>query len=147
MGTPFTNIYDLAMVTIRDYRLDNLAKTDINAFYLVLNGYLVNAIADSSDCLVDLSYDLETASFNIDVPFRVQTILANFLIYRWFTSLVNDITQVNLKLQGRDKKTFAESQNLKEKAVYVNDLYKKTNQMCVDYQKTNLISIFEKVNE
>ncbi len=147
MGTPFTNIYDLAMVTIRDYRLDNLAKTDIKAFYLVLNGYLVNAIADSSDCLVDLSYDLETASLNIDVPFRVQTILANFLIYRWFTSLVNDITQVNLKLQGRDKKTFAESQNLKEKAVYVNDLYKKTNQMCVDYQKTNLISIFEKVNE
>lgn len=146
MGTPFTDIFDLAMITINDYRLNNLAQSDPASFYTVLQGFMVRACADAQGTLVDLSYDTVSKTFNNDIPFYVQNIIANFLVYYWFNSLVNDITQVNLHLQGRDKKTFSSAQNLKEKAVYVSNLYQRSHQMITDYQNQNLTNIFTGLN-
>ena len=42
--TPFTDIYDLAVMDIKDYKLDKLAESDFNSFLLYLEGILVRAI-------------------------------------------------------------------------------------------------------
>ena len=38
MGTNVEQVYDIALITIRDYHLDNLAKADYSAFLKYLQG-------------------------------------------------------------------------------------------------------------
>ena len=42
--TPFSNIYDRALVLIQDYKLDSLANKDYASFLLFMKGLLENSI-------------------------------------------------------------------------------------------------------
>ena len=56
MGTNVEKVYDIALITIRDYRLDNLAKADYNAFLKYLQGLLVKGIPEfTGNILGDLT--------------------------------------------------------------------------------------------
>ena len=136
MGTPFENIYGQALIVIRDYRLDKLAQTDYASFLLHLQGILINAIPRFSGCLQSLDYDLNAVppAFINDLSLSEQAILADFMVLVWFMNDTNDITQINLHLQGRDKKTHSESANLKEKTKYLIDLRERVIQRISDYQ-------------
>lgn len=135
MATPFTEIYDLSMIIINDYRLNHLYKTDQESFYKYMEGLLIKSIPKFvSDCQTDLGYDIETSSFNNDLSLIEKDILANFVAITWFESVIQDITQVNLHLQGKDKKNYSEAQNLKEKSEYFDRLREKVRQQICDYQ-------------
>jgi hypothetical protein len=44
MATSFDSVIDMALVIIRDYKLDALYKSDENNFKLVLQGYMLKGL-------------------------------------------------------------------------------------------------------
>lgn len=141
--TTFDEIINRSMIVIRDYRLDSLAQTNINAFKEYMSGFVIKAIPSFDGCLTDLSYNETTASFDNTLSYKEQDILADLVVLTWFEALTNDITQVNLHLQSRDKKTHSENSNLKEKGVYLDKLREKVRQSITDYQNNNFDAIYK----
>lgn len=134
MGTPFSTIYDLALVVIRDYRLNHLYENDQDTFNLFMQGLTVKSIPKFTNCLQSLDYTLDDEpSFVATLTNKEIDIVADLVAITWFETNINDATQVNLHLQGRDKKTNAESSNLKEKSEYFDRLREKVKQDMNDY--------------
>lgn len=146
MGTPFTDVYDMAMIVINDYKINNIAQSDLPSYFQYMQGLLVKSVPKFKGCLQSLTYDLASKSFNNTLTSDEVCILADYVALTWFESIINDITQVNLKLQGRDKKTHAEGQNLKEKSEYFDRLREKVRQDIADYQLSNFDKVFTGLN-
>lgn len=139
MATSFEEIYDLALVMINDYRLNNLYKVDADAFLTHMQGLLINAIPMAEEgCEKALDYNLSSGTFTNNLSNKVKKILADALVIVWFERITNDVTQVNALLQGRDKKTHSVAQNLKEKSEYLDRMREKLRQDITDYQISNL---------
>lgn len=134
MGTPFSNIYDLCLVDIRDYRLDYLYDNNQQALYSYLEGLLIKSIPKFVGCLESLEYNVSTSTFNNVLSLKAQDILADYMVITWMEQNTNDATQINLKLQGRDKKSHQSSTNLKEKSERLDRMREKVRQDECDYQ-------------
>lgn len=145
MGTDFEEIYNLALITIRDYKIDKWAVKDYNIFLNYMQGILIRSIPKFTGCLKSLKYRLNISVVIEGVPTiksffeekltnLEQSILADSMVNTWFFSGINDVTEVNLSLQGRDKKTHSASQNLKEKSEYYDRLNERLSQSINDYQ-------------
>lgn len=137
MGTTFETIYNLSLVTIRDYKIDKWAKQDYNTFLQYMKGILIRAIPKFTNCLQSLEYtDVATNEpyFINDLTYMEQSILADLMVETWFFSNINDATQINMQLQGRDKKIQSADANLKQKSEYYDRLKEKLSQSMSDYQ-------------
>lgn len=132
--TQFSDIYDLALVSIDDYRLEYLAESDEEAFYTYLEGLLVASIPKFVCCRQPLTFDLTTSSFNSDLTLMEKSILADLMVIRWLEKITNDIKSVNLKLQGRNQKINSEATNLKEKSERLDRMREQVRQSMNDYQ-------------
>lgn len=139
MATPFSDITDLALVVINDYKLVHLAQTDEEAFKTYLEGFLITAIPDFDGCKTDLSYDLENSTFVNTLTMKEQSILSKFMVIKWFERELNDVKQINLALQGRDFKRNSEASNLKEKSEYIDRLREKVEQDITNYQLSHIM--------
>ena len=60
--------------------------------------------------------------------------MADLMVEIWFFSDINDIVQINVQLQGRDKKTNSIDANLKQKSEYYDRIKEKISQSMSDYQ-------------
>ncbi len=145
MGTLFEKVYDRALVIIGDYKLDNLARSDYEAFLLYLQGILERSIPDFTSCNTDLSYEeIEDESgekvmaFVQDLSNKEINILSSIMVYNWFTKQVNDVTQFQGHLSNKEFKSHSEAQNLKEKSEYLDRLREKYSQDIVDYEIESL---------
>lgn len=138
MATPFDTIADMALIVIQDYRLNHLYEIDEDAFRMQMAGMIVKSVPKFVSCNNSLSYKIETQSFESDLTYKEIDILADLVVITWFESVVNDITQVNLHLQGRDAKHNAESSNLKEKSERLDRLREKVRQDMCDYEISNM---------
>lgn len=145
MGTDFEEIYNLALITIRDYKIDKWAITDYNIFLNHMQGILIRSIPRFTGCLKSLNYKLDVvvviegiptikSFFDNELTNLEKSILADSMVNTWFFADINDITEINLSLQGRDKKTHSESSNLKEKSEYYDRLNERLSQSINDYQ-------------
>lgn len=115
--TLFDDIYDLALVSFKDWRLDKLYALDLASFNLTMQGFLLKAIPKFTDANVNLyDYDLTLKQFNETLDLDTQVILSNFLVLEWFESQINDARTVNLLLNSTDFKTNSEANNMKEKS-------------------------------
>ena len=64
MATSFDSVIDMALVIIRDYKLDALYDTDTESFNLILQGYMLKALPKFEVSSVkSLAYDLENRTF------------------------------------------------------------------------------------
>lgn len=136
MATLFTEIYDLALVEIRDYQLDQLYATSVPNFNSFMAGFLYRAIPKFDYCKKDLT-DRDTTQFNPTLDDKEKDILATLLAISWFSSKVQDVTQFQLHLNDTEFKHYAESQNLKEKSVHLDKLREKVKQDMTDYGLIN----------
>ncbi|MGL5767088.1 MAG: hypothetical protein ACRCX8_15745 [Sarcina sp.] len=141
MGTPFQQIEDLAMVSITDYKLDNLYRVDQEAFWTYLDGFLVTVIPQFIPCFTSLDYDLTNRTFNETLDLSEISILSNYLVLAWMKKEINDVTQMNLHFQGKDFKTHSEAQNLKSKIELSVVSDERVNQEIMNYQLKNLTKI------
>ena len=133
MATSLSEVYDLFMQLVTDYRLLELFNTSEEDFETYLQAWLNFAIFDFNICNQSLSYDENTKTFDVSLTMENKLILANLMMKYWMTKNVNDITQMNLHVLDRDFKTFSEAQNLKEKVAQLNTVKETCSQMLIDY--------------
>lgn len=137
--TSFDEIYDLALVSFRDYKLDKLYDICEDNFKNVMQGYLFKAIPKFTDCKKNLEdFDLVTKVFNFTLTLTEKVILSDFLVIEWMTSKILDITQMQLHLNSTDYKIYSEERNLKGKTDVQNILIERVNQSVTNYGIKNI---------
>ena len=137
-STSFDEIYDLALISFRDYRLDQLYDLSEADFKNLLQGYLIKAIPKFTNCQVDLE-DIDTTSkmFNNTLTLTEQVILSDYMVIEWMTSQILDITQMELHLNNTDYKHYSEQQNLKGKLDVQNILIERNDRQTTSYGLKN----------
>lgn len=137
--TSFDEIYDLALVSFRDYKLNKLYNISETDFKNVLQGYLFKAIPKFTNCKKDLEdFNLTTKVFNFDLTLAEKVILSDFMVIEWMTSKILDINQMQLHLNDIDYKTYSEERNLKGKIEAQNILIERVNQDSTKYGIKNI---------
>lgn len=139
--TKFERIYDMALVTIQDYKLNSLAVQDYDAFLEFLQSILESTIPEFYGVLGSIEYDSEKAEFLSELSIQEISILSKGMVINWFARETQNVTQFNLHLNNREFKHYAESQNLKEKSEYIDRLREKYNQEITNYQLMNINKI------
>lgn len=141
MTTSFSEIYDLSMVTIRDYKIDQLYNPDdLTNYENFMQGFLKKAIPKFTNCAKSLETiaDFTTNQFTQTLTLTEQVIISNLLIIEWMNSKILDVNQLQLHLNDADFKHYAESQNLKAKIDAREILRETISQDMVDYGIKNI---------
>lgn len=134
MATSFEEIYDLALITIQDYKLDYAYQNHQDIFYKRLKGLLIRSIPKFTGCLTSLEYDATSDSFIEELSSKEKNILADLTTITWWDGVINDIRQVNLHISKNEFKVSTEASNLKEKSERVDRLREKVRQDITEYQ-------------
>ena len=135
MPTPFDSVEDLALIAIRDYKIDKLYNHSVEQFQQYLDGFLLTAIPNFRNCRQSLDYDIEQRQFNADLSSMEQSILADLWVIEWFNKETNDATQIQNKLQVASAFTsHSASQSLKEKSTYLDKLREGVDLKITQYQ-------------
>jgi hypothetical protein len=133
MGTSLSEVYDVFMMTITDYRLIELFNTSVPDFENYLQAWLDFAIVDFKVCDQDLDYDDATNEFSGNLSRDNKVVLSTLMMKYWLQKAVNDITQMNLHITDRDFKVASEAQNLREKVNHLNIVKEQCSQLLQDY--------------
>lgn len=138
-NTTFDEIYDLALISFKDYKLDALYNTSPTDFTNILKGYLYKAIPKFTNCKHDLEdFNSTTKTFNSILTLTEQVILSDYLVIEWMTPQILDITQMELHLNDTDFKIFSEERNLKGKIEAQNILIGRINAQMTSYGIKNI---------
>lgn len=139
MGTYFSEVYDIFMMTVTDYRLIDLFNSSQEDFENYLQAWLrFSVIEFSSICDQSLLFDIPTVQFNETLSDENIVVLSKLMMKNWLQKVVNDITQMNLHITDRDFKMASEAQNLREKASYYNIIKEECSQLLQDYSYRKL---------
>ena len=112
MTTSFTEVYDIFMGMQDDYRLINLFQSSPENFTTYLTGWMIPAVKDFLQvCDQDLSYNLVTKRFNQTLTIENIVVLAQIIKKYWLNRTIDDITQMNAKIQDKDFTFYSEAQN------------------------------------
>jgi hypothetical protein len=133
MGTSLSEVYDVFMMTITDYRLTDLFNSSQPDFENYLQAWLKFAISDFTVCDQSLTFDNITNEFLVDLTDENKIMLSKLMTRYWLQKSVNDVTQFNLHVTDRDFKVASESQNLREKVAYLNVVKEDCSQKLQDY--------------
>lgn len=133
MTTPLSDVYDLFMQIVTDYRLIDLYSSSEEDFEVYLQAWLNFAINDFYSCDQDLTYDESTNCFDESLSSQNKVVLAHLMAKWWLQKVVSDVTQMNLHITDRDFKMASEAQNLREKASYLNSMKETCSQLLNDY--------------
>lgn len=115
MATSYDDIIDLALVSIRDYKLDKLYKIDEEAFRTVMIGFLTRAIPNFDNCKNDLSLRNDSG-FESDLNLYEIDILADWTVIKWLDKEINDVRQITGMMQNKNEAhRYSEANLLKEK--------------------------------
>ncbi len=139
--TPFSDIYDLFLVMVTDYKLDRLYDQSQDDFLTYLKGFLIPAITKFTNCKQKLSYGTDIDgidNFDNNLTDSEKNIIAELMSIQWLNKEINNVTQYNLHLNDTDFKHYAEANNLKEKVAHRDGLREIYNQDMVDYGMNNI---------
>lgn len=133
-NTTLSEIYDIFMVAISDYRLIDLFNSSQEDFENYLQPWLESAITDFENiCDQNLNFDNGTKEFPVILTRVNKILLSKLMVKYWLQKEVNDVTQFNLHVTDRDFKVASEAQNLREKASYLNIVKEDCSQLLQDY--------------
>jgi len=131
MATSFNEIYDQFSMFVKDYNLIALYNASVSDYEIYLSGWLIPAISDFKNCNQSLAYTSST--FTETLSTENIKILALLMKKYWLKKEINDITQMNLHVQDRDFKTFAEANNMLEKRKTYQGELEELSQQLVEY--------------
>lgn len=136
MATSFTDIYDIFLVQVVDYKIDILADAGASNLNNYLIGFLRFAIDRFSRyCDQDIATTANylTQQFSITLDLKNQIMLAKTMKIFWIEREVQDVLQFKLLLTDADFKRHAESANLKEKRILQDKIMEQISQDEFDY--------------
>jgi len=142
MTTPSSDIIDLFMTRIEDYRLDSIFVTSGSlAFVTYIEPWLMDATNEFDIADQDLTYITSGSSaegyFLSDLSMKNKIMISKLMVKYWLSRLVQNILQMNNSVQDRDYKTFSAAQNLKAKQDYLNSLKEELSQDLMNYAYRN----------
>ena len=136
--TAFSTIEDLALVTIQDYKLDSLYKSNPTDWETFIAGFVVRASLLFDNSRVDLSYDLDTLSFNADLGNSEVLVLVYLFIQMWIERVQQKLSDLVPTMTPSDAKRTGISTVMKERQEMLNQIREKTSQLMVDYGKQSV---------
>lgn len=139
MGTALSDVADLFMTKVSDYRLDTIFSTSGSQG---LNNYvepwLLSAILEFDICTPPLVYVPTSGSiegeFGDDLTLENKMILAELMVKFWLQKSIQDILQMNNNISDHDFKMFSQAQNLQSKKDYFNMVRESCSQMLINYE-------------
>ena len=135
MATSFDSVIDMALIIIRDYKLDALYQEDAGSFNLVLQGYMLKGLPKFEvSCVDSLAYNLETRTFERELSDVEIDIISEWTVIMWYTDQINDVLEFKEPLSDVDFKRLATGQNLKPRQAYLQELRRKAKQDATNYQ-------------
>jgi hypothetical protein len=148
MGTSTSEVTDMFLTRINDYRLTTIYQTSGSG---TLNQYLEPFLIDSnimfSDfCDQDLTYTICSGSvegyYTETLTTEHISILSQIMVKFWLAKTISDILQMQNHVTDRDFKTFSSSQNLKSKQDYYVVKLEEIDQLLTNYslKKNNWVN-------
>ena len=142
MATSLDSVIDMALVIIRDYKLDSLYQENENAFKTVLEGYMLKGLPKFEvSCMKSISYNTNTKSFDEDLTSIEIDIISDWTVIMWYTDQINDVLEFKEPLRDVDFNRLATGQNLKPRQAYLEELRRKAKQDATNYQFQYLDSL------
>lgn len=133
--TSFDAIEDLALVVIDDYKLGKLYNQSVTEFQTYLDGFLVSAVPNFTQCKQPLTYDLTNREFASTLTQMEISILADFWVLAWWEREKNNAAELQNRLQtSQSFRGHSEAESLKEKRKNVESLRERVAQKCTDYE-------------
>ena len=138
MATPYSEVFDLFLASIQDYRINRLYEQSVEEMENYLIPFLIKAITNFKKCKTDLEdRDDENRIFNQTLSTDEKVILSNLMMVEWLTKEVNDILQMRLYLQDTDFKTYSQANNLREKRELLTTMKEMVDKQIVQYSYNN----------
>jgi len=138
MATPYSEVFDLFLTSIQDYRINRLYEKSVEDMENYLMSFLIKAIANFRKCKTDLEDRDDTNKvFNQTLSTDEKVILSNLMIVEWLTKEVNDILSLRNFLQDTDFKTYSQANNLKEKRELLTTMKEMVDKQIVQYSYNN----------
>lgn len=138
MATPYSEVFDLFLASIQDYRINRLYEKSVEDMENYLMPFLIKAITNFRKCKTDLEDRDDTNKvFNQTLSTDEKVILSNLMMVEWLTKEVNDILQMRLYLQDTDFKTYSQANNLKEKRELLTTMKEMVDKQIVQYSYNN----------
>lgn len=138
MSTPYSDVFNLFLTSIQDYRINKLYSQSVEQMENYLIPFLIKAITNFRKCKTDLEDRDDTNKiFNQTLSTDEKVILSNLMIVEWLTKEVNDILGMKLFLQDTDFKTYSQSQNLKEKRELLTTMKDMVDKQITQYSYNN----------
>jgi len=138
VSTPYSDIFNLFLASIQDYRINKLYNQSVEQMENYLMPFLIKAITNFRKCKTDLEDRDDTNKvFNQTLSTDEKVILSNLMIVEWLTKEVNDILSLRNFLQDTDFKTYSQANNLKEKRELLTTMKEMVDKQIVQYSYNN----------
>ena len=135
MATSLDSVIDMALIIIRDYKLDALYESDAESFQTVLEGYMLKGLPKFEvSCMKTLNYNADTKEFDEDLTSVEIDIISDWTVIMWYTDQINDVLEFKEPLRDVDFNRLATGQNLKPRQAYLEELRRKAKQDATNYQ-------------
>ena len=135
MATSFDSVIDMALIIIRDYKLDALYESDETSFKQVLQGYMLKGLPKFEvSSIKSLEYNLTNREFVEDLDSVEIDIISDWTVIMWCTDQLQDVLEFREPLSDVDFKRLATGQNLKPRQAYLQELRRKAKQDATNYQ-------------
>jgi len=139
-NTPYTDIFDLFLMQVQDYRLMDLynngdGEANLNTY---LTGFMILAIPEFYPCTQDLEdRDDSLLTFNYEMSVDNKKILSKLMVKEWLAKELKDILQMRWNITDHDFKHYSEAQNTKSKQDVLSELREECSQLLIDYEYKN----------
>ena len=132
--TSFDQIETLALSIVEDYKLSKLFENNYDNFQKFCDGLLFNALPQFTECRQDLTYNVETREFGVDLTNLEIYILSRYWVIAWWERENNNAAQIALKLGIKNQYSYnSESQNFKEKQNVIDKLREEVDRATQEY--------------
>lgn len=139
--TSFDQIETLALSIVEDYKLNKLFESNYDNFQKFCDGLLFNALPQFTECRQDLTYNVETREFDVDLTNLEIYILSRYWVIAWWERENNNAAQIALKLGIKNQYSYnSESQNFKEKQNIIDKLREEVDRATQEYLLLDLDS-------
>lgn len=139
--TSFDQIETLALSIVEDYKLSKLFENSYDNFQKFCDGLLFNALPQFTECRQDLTYNVETREFGVDLTNLEIYILSRYWVIAWWERENNNAAQIALKLGIKNQYSYnSESQNFKEKQNIIDKLREEVDRATQEYLLLDLDS-------
>nr|DAU22842.1 MAG TPA: hypothetical protein [Caudoviricetes sp.] len=139
--TSFDQIETLALSIVEDYKLNKLFESSYDNFQKFCDGLLFNALPQFTECRQDLTYNVETREFGVDLTNLEIYILSRYWVIAWWERENNNAAQIALKLGIKNQYSYnSESQNFKEKQNVIDKLREEVDRATQEYLLLDLDS-------